>query len=263
MFSFACLSGPSVILFTAAQAAMSSGKVFTLFFFYLMASGHWLISGATDDIQSFSLSLNVTLQPKEGVRMMVGQSATVNVSFQFNELQNFNDSFFVFWRIEDSAVADFNGSSNYSIAAPLSSSSSSVSPESRYIVSVQLTGRQVGITAMTVSLGPSEALGPPRAQRRAIASEYSVRVTKTASPLNRGLRLGAMGAMALNFMTFGCKLRYGDLKKYAKQPFGIFIGFLFQYGIMPTVRTQHLRSDNISIHSDNNEIMTMSFEILN
>lgn len=210
----------------------------------IVSAGHLLISATDDDVmqtESLSLSLNVTLQPKDGVRMMVGESAIVNVSFQFNEAQYLNDSLFVFVRIEDAAVADFNGSSNASLLGP-PLPRLPPSPEARYFVSIQLTGRRLGITAMTVSLGPEV---PPRgSQRWTIASEYTVRVTKTASPLNRGLRLGTMGAMAVNFMTFGCKLKYGDLKKYAKQPFGILIGFLLQYGLMPTVRNQAVGSDD-------------------
>lgn len=84
----------------------------------IVSAGHLLISATDDDVmqtESLSLSLNVTLQPKDGVRMMVGESAIVNVSFQFNEAQYLNDSLFVFVRIEDAAVADFNGSSNASL----------------------------------------------------------------------------------------------------------------------------------------------------
>lgn len=190
--------------------------------------------GFGDDLRSLASkgSLNASLQPSNGVRIMTAKSVNLTVSIQIAELDNLNASLVVFFQILDKAVAAFNASDNMSLVIDRQDWTRVSPSRFEYSATVELQGKRVGITSLSVTL---DRLPQSLGQTWTIESEYPVRVTKKASPLNRGLRLGTMAAMAVNFMTFGCKLRVGTVKKYLKQPFGIFVGFLFQYGLMPVI----------------------------
>lgn len=190
-----------------------------------------LVSATADEISSLQKGVatnlfNVTFQPPYGTHMMSGRSVNLTIWYNFTgPFFNSTDQFVLLFSIKNSKVSSFNGTSN--------NRSFVFDPKGRNVtespVTVELHGHRVGITALTASLldqaGNLTWKGP----------EYSIRVTKIPSMLNTGLRLGAMGAMSLNFLTFGCKLRYGSLKRYILHPSGIIIGFLCQYGLMPTV----------------------------
>lgn len=171
--------------------------------------------------------INVTFQPPNGISMMSGHSVNLTMWYNFAAQSiNSTDQFVLVLSIKNSQVSTFDGiSNNFTVVIDPSWQNVTESP-----VTVELHGRRVGITALTASLMDKSGVSAWKAE-----TDYSIRVTKIPSSLNTGLRLGTIGAMSLNFLTFGCKLRYGILKHYLAHPSGIVIGFLCQYGLMPTV----------------------------
>lgn len=193
-------------------------------------------SGTSAPQKAQNQPMNVTYQPPNGIHMMSTTSVNLTVWYNLTVPSiNATDQFVLLLTIKNSLVSEFSNTtsdfpSNFSIV---------VQPNSRNItegsVTLQLNGLRVGITSMNASL-LQDSTG---ASIWKATPDYAIRVTKIPSTLNTGLRLGAMGAMSLNFLTFGCKLRYGSIKRYIKSPSGIIIGFLCQYGLMPTVSTAY------------------------
>jgi len=180
-----------------------------------------LQKGATTNL------MNVTFKPSDGVHMMSGKSINITIWYDFTT-PSFDsaDQFVLVFSIKNSLVSSFSGiSNNLSIIIDPKSRDVTESP-----LTVELHGHRVGITALTASL-----LNESGVSTWTTDKDYAIRVTKIPSTLNTGLRLGTIGAMSLNFLTFGCKLRYGTLKRYIMHPSGIVIGFLCQYGLMPTI----------------------------